>query len=160
MKRNPEETMKEEVPTNEKEALKKACDIVEAKIRERGGQMHTKSQIRTYKVGDEIVVRLDDVLELARVMKNKFREGKEPGYISRRNLYSGHISVNTDSFIRKSVFDKELLCLVYLAELFFRYLLAVNKSARKAGIGRLIPGGNIECLCDISDIFLIKTRIL
>ena len=83
MKRNPEETMKEAVPMNEKEALKKACDIVEAKIRERGGQMHTKSQIRTYKVGDEIVVRLDDVLELARVMKNKFREGKEPGYISR-----------------------------------------------------------------------------
>ena len=66
----------------ENEAVRAARDYVEELIRARGGQMHTKSQIRTYKVGNEIVVRLDDVLELARVMKEKFREGIEPGYIS------------------------------------------------------------------------------
>ena len=66
----------------ENEAVRAARDYVEELIRARGGQIHTKSQIRTYKVGNEIVVRLDDVLELARVMKEKFREGIEPGYIS------------------------------------------------------------------------------
>ena len=75
-------SMRDYETEKEKEAFEAACGYVEELIRANGGEMHTKSRIRTYKIGSEIMVRLDDVLELARVEKMKYREGIEPGYIN------------------------------------------------------------------------------
>ena len=60
--------------------LKKVLNELEQKINERGYKK-VESMIKTYQIGNEIIVRLDDVLELARVMKEKYEEGTEPGYI-------------------------------------------------------------------------------
>ena len=66
----------------ENEAVAAARDYVEELIRANGGKMHTQSRIRTYKIGNEIMVRLDDVLALACTEKWKYRESIEPGYLS------------------------------------------------------------------------------
>lgn len=71
--------LKEEI---ELEAVREARDKVEERIRkELGGKMHTVSKIKTYQVGNETVLLLDDVLDLCREMKMKYRKGTEKGYI-------------------------------------------------------------------------------
>ncbi len=70
------------ISAEERKAVEEASKKIEERIRkENGGKMHTKSKIKTYHIGDEIVVRLDDVLELCRIMKMKYRKGTEKGYI-------------------------------------------------------------------------------
>ena len=64
------------------ETLEELRIAVENKIRERGGEMHTESQIKTYKFGDNIMLKLEDVLELCRKYKKKFREGTERGFMA------------------------------------------------------------------------------
>lgn len=75
------ENMLKEKEIMNNDAVTEAREKVEAEIRKRGGKMHTVSKINTYKIGNEIVVRLDDVLELCRVMKDKYRKGTEVGYL-------------------------------------------------------------------------------
>ena len=66
----------------ELEAVREARDKVEERIRnELGGKMHTVSKIKTYQVGKETVLLLDDVLDLCREMKMKYRKGTEKGYL-------------------------------------------------------------------------------
>lgn len=66
----------------EYESVCEARDKVEERIRkELGGKIHTESKIKTYQVGNETVLLLDDVLDLCREMKKKYRKGTEKGYI-------------------------------------------------------------------------------
>ena len=89
------DVLEKEKKRMEREALQDTMDKIEAKIRERGYQK-VESKIKTYHIGKEVVVRLDDVLELARIEGKKFREGTERGYISKteEEKMSAYLALN------------------------------------------------------------------
>lgn len=77
----------------------------------------------------------------------------------RQYLDAGQIVVDADAHLAEAVIQKQLLSLLYHAQLILSNGLTVYEPGRQTGEGRLVPGGQVKALGKLANLSFGKLAL-